>query len=264
MIDWLNEELPPAFPETKYAQTDPNGLLAAGGLLTPEWLVKAYRNGIFPWFDDESPILWWSPAPRMVLQPQDLHISRSLRKLMRKPPYTISCNLAFSEIIYQCALPRNNGENNDETGNSEAGTWITQEMMSAYIRLNDNGISHSIECWDNCGNLVGGLYGLLIDRVFFGESMFNRANNASKLAFAYLAEYLFKAGVALIDCQMHSEHMERFGAKEVTREQFEDLLVLGLNSSTKNEGSNDDKEFKTESTITPSITSSITLPVFLT
>ena len=121
----------------------------------------------------------------MVLLPQDLHISRSLRKLMKKPPYTISCNLAFSEVIYQCALPRV-----DESG-EDAGTWITQEMMQAYIRLNDNGISHSIECWNEAGELVGGLYGLLIDRVFFGESMFNRANNASKLAFAHLADYLF-------------------------------------------------------------------------
>lgn len=258
MIDWLSEELPPSFPDTKYAQTDPNGLLAAGGLLTPKWLVEAYRHGIFPWFDDESPILWWSPAPRMILLPQDLHISRSLRKLMRKPPYKISCNLAFSEIIYQCALPRVDSEASNET--SDTGTWITQEMMSAYIRLNDNKISHSIECWDTDGNLVGGLYGLLIDRVFFGESMFNRANNASKLAFAYLAEYLFNAGVVLIDCQMHSEHMEKFGAKEVTRQQFEGFLALGLDSFANIEDSNAGKQSQAQI----QAQAKITLPVYLT
>jgi leucyl/phenylalanyl-tRNA--protein transferase len=226
MIDWLPEELPPKFPSTQLAQQEPNGLLAAGGLLTPEWLVTAYRHGIFPWFDDESPILWWSPAPRMILKANDFHISKSLKKLMKNchqntSSYKVSCNLAFNEVIFQCAQPRDD----------ESGTWITEEMEQAYIQLNVNGISHSIECWDNQGNLVGGLYGLLIDRVFFGESMFNRANNASKLAFAYFAKYLFNAGVELIDCQMHSNHMERFGAKEVSREEFEQLLTKALSRS---------------------------------
>lgn len=235
MTNWLDEYSAPHFPATNLAQEEPNGLLAAGGLLTPQWLISAYRKGIFPWFDDESPILWWSPAPRMVLLPQDLHISRSLRKLMKKPPYTISCNLAFSEVIYQCALPRV-----DESG-EDAGTWITQEMMQAYIRLNDNGISHSIECWNEAGELVGGLYGLLIDRVFFGESMFNRANNASKLAFAHLADYLFKQGVALIDCQMHSDHMEKFGAKEVSRNRFEELLASAQSDSSPSTQASDNR-----------------------
>lgn len=257
MIDWLNEEQPPIFPPTVHAQKEPNGLLAAGGLLTPVWLVASYRQGIFPWFEDDSPILWWSPAPRMVLQPKDFHISKSLRKLMRKPPFRISCDLAFNEVIYQCAQPRLpptedteiecfGGDDWDKDEDEmDAGTWITQDMMDAYIRLNDNGISHSIECWDGRGNLVGGLYGLLIDRVFFGESMFNKANNASKLAFAYLADYLFKSGVELIDCQMHSDHMARFGAKEVSREQFEGLLTSAI-TDTSNEKLN------------------IKLPVFLT
>lgn len=221
MIDWLSEQHSPHFPDTRGAQTDPNGLLAAGGLLTPEWLVAAYRKGIFPWYDDESPILWWSPAPRMVLKAKDFHISRSLRKLMRKSPYKISCDLAFAEVIYQCALPRDD----------DAGTWITHEMEQAYIQLNNNGIIHSVECWDKEGHLIGGLYGLLIDRVFYGESMFNRANNASKLSFAFFADYLFAAGVEIIDCQMHSEHMERFGAKEISREEFEKLLKTALASS---------------------------------
>lgn len=239
MIDWLPEDSPPDFPQTNTAQKDPNGLLAAGGLLTPSWLLKAYRQGIFPWFDDESPILWWSPAPRMVLQPKDFHISKSLKKLMRQhtqtppqhandqpklnrknnsPHYKITCNQAFQDVITACSQPRDN----------EDGTWITDDMIEAYIRLNANNICHSVECWDNKGNLVGGLYGLLIDRVFFGESMFNRANNASKLSFAFFADYLFSSGVELIDCQMHSDHMERFGAKEVEREEFEKILKSAL------------------------------------
>ena len=218
MIDWLQEELPPHFPATESAQQDPNGLLAAGGLLTPAWLVTAYRRGIFPWFDGESPILWWSPAPRMVLKPEDLHLGKSLRKLMKKSPYRISCNLAFAEVIYQCAQPRGD----------EEGTWITQEMEQAYIRLNANGISHSVECWDQDGELVGGLYGLLINGVFYGESMYSRANNASKLVFAHFSQTLFNMGVELIDCQMHSDHMAQFGAQEVCREEFELLLNAAL------------------------------------
>ena len=223
MIDWLQEELPPHFPETASAQQEPNGLLAAGGLLSPAWLVAAYQRGIFPWYDEESPILWWSPAPRMVLQAEDLHLGRSVRKLMRTSSYRVTCNLAFSEVIYQCAQPRDDG----------AGTWITDEMEQAYIRLNANDISHSVECWDEKGELVGGLYGLLINRVFYGESMFSRANNASKLVFALFSSYLFKAGVSLIDCQMHSDHMAQFGANEVERDEFESLLASALGQPFK-------------------------------
>lgn len=215
MIDWLQEESAPYFPDTSRAQNEPNGLLAAGGLLTPAWLTKAYRLGIFPWYDDESPILWWTPAPRMILKQGDLHLSKSLRKTMKKKDYKISCNLAFNEVIYQCALPRED---------DQAGTWITGDMMQAYCRLHENGVAHSIECWDKDGNLQGGLYGLLINQVFFGESMFSRGNNASKLAFAHLATFLFRHGVKLIDCQMHSDHMAQFGAQEVPRAEFEKYL----------------------------------------
>lgn len=225
MIDWLPEDKPPSFPNTRLAKKDPNGLLAAGGRLTPDWLVMAYRHGIFPWFDDESPILWWSPAPRMVLNASDLHLSRSVRKLMKRPPFRITCNQAFDEVIYQCALPRDDHD--------QAGTWITQDMEQAYIQLNRNGICHSVECWDQLGNLVGGLYGLLIDRVFFGESMFNKTNNGSKLAFAFLAKYLFNNGIQFIDCQMHTEHMANFGAKEIERELFENKLNSALNQHFK-------------------------------
>ena len=218
MIDWLQEDATPYFPDSQLAHEEPNGLLAAGGLLSPAWLTAAYRRGIFPWYDDESPVLWWSPAPRMILQANNFHIGRSLRKLIRKTPYRISCNLAFEEVIFQCAQARDD----------EAGTWITEEMEQAYIRLNENNISHSVECWSENGELIGGLYGLLINRVFYGESMFSRADNASKLAFALFAQYLFDSGVLLIDCQMHSDHMAQFGASEVDREEFESLLTDAL------------------------------------
>lgn len=223
MIDWLQEDATPYFPNTQLAHKEPNGLLAAGGMLTPAWLITAYKRGIFPWFDDESPILWWSPAPRMILKAEHFHIGRSLRKLIRKTPYQFSCNLAFEEVIFQCAQARDD----------EAGTWITQEMEQAYVRLNANNISHSIECWSPQGELIGGLYGILINRVFYGESMFSRANNASKLAFAHFAQFLFDAGIELIDCQMHSDHMAQFGAAEVEREEFERLLNNALNESTQ-------------------------------
>jgi leucyl/phenylalanyl-tRNA--protein transferase len=214
MIDWLQEGLAPHFPDTKSAQQEPNGLLAAGGLLTPEWLIAAYCRGIFPWYDDESPILWWSPAPRMVLKAGDFHLGRTVRKLIRRSDFNISCDLAFADVIHQCAQPRD----------LEDGTWITEEMKQAYIRLNANGISHSVECWSQSGELIGGLYGLQINKVFFGESMFSRENNASKLVFAHFAQFLFSAGIVMIDCQMHSDHMAQFGACEIGRDEFENLL----------------------------------------
>jgi len=214
MIDWLQEDLAPHFPNTNKAQIEPNGLLAAGGLLSPAWLTTAYRRGIFPWFDDESPILWWSPAPRMILKAENFHLGRTVRKLIRKSEFKISCDLAFSEVIYQCAQPRED----------EEGTWITEEMEQAYIRLNANGISHSVECWNTTGELIGGLYGLQINKAFFGESMFSRDNNASKLVFAHFADFLFNSGITIIDCQMYSDHMAQFGADEIERDEFEALL----------------------------------------
>jgi len=214
MIDWLQEDLAPHFPNTNKAQIEPNGLLAAGGLLSPAWLTTAYRRGIFPWFDDESPILWWSPAPRMILKAENFHLGRTVRKLIRKSEFKISCDLAFSEVIYQCAQPRED----------EEGTWITEEMEQAYIRLNANGISHSVECWNTTGELIGGLYGLQINKAFFGESMFSRDNNASKLVFAHFADFLFSSGITIIDCQMYSDHMAQFGADEIERDEFEALL----------------------------------------
>jgi leucyl/phenylalanyl-tRNA--protein transferase len=223
MIDWLQEDLAPHFPKTSKAQIEPNGLLAAGGLLSPAWLTTAYRRGIFPWFDDESPILWWSPAPRMVLKAEHFHLGRTVRKLMRKSEFKISCDLAFSEVIFQCAQPRE----------EEEGTWITEEMEQAYIRLNANGISHSVECWNTSGELIGGLYGIQINKAFFGESMFSRENNASKLVFAHFAEFLFSSGITIIDCQMHSDHMAQFGAGEIERDEFEALLSKATDEPIK-------------------------------
>jgi len=214
MIDWIQEDLAPHFPNTNKPQIELNGLLAAGGLLSPAWLTTAYRRGIFPWFDDESPILWWSPAPRMILKAENFHLGRTVRKLIRKSEFKISCDLAFSEVIYQCAQPRED----------EEGTWITEEMEQAYIRLNANGISHSVECWNTTGELIGGLYGLQINKAFFGESMFSRDNNASKLVFAHFADFLFNSGITIIDCQMYSDHMAQFGADEIERDEFEALL----------------------------------------
>lgn len=216
MIEWLPEDLPPKFPATRTALTEPNanGLLAAGGRLTPEWLYKAYKMGIFPWYDKDSPILWWSPAPRMVLGPQDFRIGRSLRKALKKQSYTITCNQAFPAVIQNCSLPRED----------QADTWITDEMKLAYLRMNINGLALSAEYWDDQGELSGGLYGVLIGRVFFGESMFSRVSNASKITFACFAQALFDAGVQLIDCQMHTEHLASFGARETDRNDFEHYL----------------------------------------
>jgi leucyl/phenylalanyl-tRNA--protein transferase len=157
----------------------------------------------------------------MVLKSKDFHLGRTVRKLKKKSDFKISCDLAFSEVIYQCAQPRED----------DAGTWITEEMEQAYIRLNANGISHSVECWNKDGDLVGGLYGLQINKVFFGESMFSRASNSSKLVFAYFAEFLFDSGIAMIDCQMHSDHMAQFGAQEIERAEFETLLSSAVNES---------------------------------
>lgn len=224
MIDWLPEDLPANFPATHLALSEPNanGLLAAGGKLTPEWLCKAYRAGIFPWYDKESPILWWSPAPRMVLFKENFRIGRSLRKALKKQHYTITCNQAFPAVVRRCAMPRE----------TQAGTWITDEMKLAYLRMNINGMALSAEYWDERGNLSGGLYGVLIGSAFYGESMFSAISNASKITFACFADALFNAGVNIIDCQMHTDHLAGFGAEEIDRERFEQRLSASVSGST--------------------------------
>ncbi|WP_374348724.1 leucyl/phenylalanyl-tRNA--protein transferase [Chitinimonas sp.] len=208
MIPWLGRS--PAFPAIETALAAPNGLLAAGGDLSPERLLSAYRQGIFPWYAPGEPILWWSPNPRMVLFPQQLHVSRSLQKVLRHRPYEVRFDSAFAEVMAGCANSARPGQN---------GTWISPDMIAAYCRLHALGWAHSAECWMD-GELVGGLYGVAIGRMFYGESMFARRPDASKIAFVHLVRWLDAHGFAMIDCQMHTDHLARFGASEIDRALF--------------------------------------------
>ncbi|MCV6590446.1 MAG: leucyl/phenylalanyl-tRNA--protein transferase [Marinobacterium sp.] len=212
MIPWLTEQT--GFPPLSQALSDPDGLLAAGGDLSEQRLIEAYAQGIFPWYSDGDPILWWSPDPRCVLFPDQLHISRSLRKSMRKQNYSVTFDQSFAEVMQACAGPR--------TGNP--GTWITNEMFAAYCHLHQQGWAHSVELWQG-NKLAGGLYGIAIGRVFFGESMFSHVSNGSKIAFAWLVEQLKNWGYAVIDCQVRSEHLISLGAQEISRELFAQLLA---------------------------------------
>lgn len=208
MIPWL-EGSRPAFPPLSRALPSPNGLLAAGGSLAPDWLLAAYRRGIFPWFNPGEPILWWSPDPRMVLAPSDLRVSRSLARTLRRGHFDVHFDDNFRAVIAACAEPRSYAN----------GTWISAEMQSAYTVMHELGFAHSVEvCRD--GQLVGGLYGIALGRVFFGESMFSRVSDASKVAFAYLCRYLEAQGFAMIDCQMSTAHLHSLGAREIARHAF--------------------------------------------
>lgn len=202
------------FPHPDHALTEPDGLLAIGGDLSPSRLINAYINGIFPWYSEGQPVLWWSPNPRAVLFPDKLHISKSMKKLIRQGKFHTTLDTAFEQVIHFCAnTPRPEQE----------GTWITSEIEQAYIRLHKMGIAHSAECWlDN--QLVGGLYGLAIGKVFFGESMFSHHPNASKIAFIHLLDELKKANYALIDCQVTTDHLISLGAEEIPRKQFLKLI----------------------------------------
>lgn len=202
------------FPDVSRALLDPNGLLAIGGNLEPDCLLRAYRRGIFPWYEAGQPILWWSPDPRMVLFPQRVRISRSLRKGLRQQRYRVSFDRDFEGVIRACAEPRSD----------EGGTWITSEMIEAYVRLHRLGYAHSAEAWEG-DDLVGGVYGVAIGRVFFGESMFHRTRDASKHAFVRLVEWLAARDCAVIDCQMQTSHLLSLGAETITREAFVGLLA---------------------------------------
>jgi len=212
MIPWLDDNSH-AFPAIETALTDPNGLLAVGGDLNTQRIITAYRLGIFPWFSDEDPILWWSPSPRCVLKPTELHISKSFAKFSKKTTFSVSFDSAFNQVIDHCAQLRNEQE----------GSWITDEMQQAYQQLFAQGVAHSVEVWDE-ELLVGGLYGLAIGNIFFGESMFSKRSNASKLAFSHLVKHLHQAGFQLIDCQVHSQHLASLGAIEISREDFKEFL----------------------------------------
>jgi leucyl/phenylalanyl-tRNA--protein transferase len=207
MIPWLEPDDP--FPPVDSALRDPNGLLAAGGDLSTERLLDAYAQGIFPWFGGDDPLLWWSPDPRMVLYVSELHVSRSLRRVIRSGRFEVTLDRAFAGVMEGCAEPRP----------GQDGTWITPEMVAAYTRLASLGHAHSVEAWED-GRLAGGLYGVAIGRMFFGESMFARTSNASKVAFALLVPQLGRWGFPMIDCQMATSHLASLGAREIPRSRF--------------------------------------------
>jgi leucyl/phenylalanyl-tRNA--protein transferase len=213
-LPWLAENSPPeSLPPADAASLEPNGLLAVGGSLEPDWLIHAYTHGAFPWYNPGEPILWWSPDPRAILKPRDLKISRSLQRSIRNRGYRVTADTDFASVISACAQPREGA----------AGTWITRQMKSAYCQLHAMGYAHSFEAWRD-GELVGGLYGVAIGRVFFGESMFTRATDASKVAFAAAVAYLARRDFRLIDCQVESAHMTSLGATAIRRTEFVALL----------------------------------------
>ena len=207
MIPWLDPGDP--FPPTSKALRQPNGLLAAGADLTPARLIEAYSHGVFPWFNADEPVLWWSPDPRMVLFPAELKVAQSLKKVIRNREYEMRFDTAFTRVMHGCAQPRK----------GQAGTWISPAMIEAYTQLHDRGIAHSAETWMD-GELVGGLYGVALGRMFYGESMFTEVTDASKIALVHLVWQLRRWGFGLIDCQMKTAHLSRFGAREIPRGDF--------------------------------------------
>ena len=215
-IDWLDIDSL-EFPPTSEALTEPNGLLAAGGDLSVNRLIRAYAQGIFPWFSEDEPIMWWSPSPRCVIFPDSFHASKSLRKLSRKSAFDIRFNTSFPQVIEECSEERAD----------QNGTWITEQMKSAYIELHQQGFAHSIEVFKD-ENLVGGLYGVGIGGVFYGESMFSRMANTSKLALYALSELMKQNNLLLIDCQATNDHLLSLGAEEIDREHFENILKENL------------------------------------
>ena len=208
------------FPPVEYAE---EGLLAVGGDLEPERLVLAYSSGIFPWYEEGQPILWHSPHPRMVLPATALRLPRSLRKTLRKKPYRLTMDTAFRQVIEACASVRRPGQR---------GTWITSDMMEAYTELHRRGLAHSVESWQG-RRLVGGLYGVSLGAAFFGESMFAKAPDASKVAFVVFVDQLVRWGITLIDCQVHTDHLARFGAEEWPRKRYLTALEAALAHPTR-------------------------------
>ncbi len=206
------------FPSPEFAE--PDGLLAVGGDLSPARLIMAYSQGIFPWFSMGDPILWWSPAPRLVLFPHEFHLPRRLRRTMAADTFQVSADTAFAQVVAGCATA---------SGRREKGTWITPEMQQAYCRLHELGFAHSIECRQD-GRLAGGLYGVCLDGIFFGESMFTVVTDASKVALAALVQQALRLNLAMIDCQMTTEHLLRFGTREVSREVFQAQLEAHIDS----------------------------------
>lgn len=220
MLTWLQRDSL-TFPPLEKALQEPNGLLAAGGDLAPERLIQAYRHGCFPWYQDGQPLLWWSPDPRTVLFPEELNVSRSLAKTLRQGTFEITFDQAFDAVIAACAGPRDYAD----------GTWITSPMQAAYRELRQRGIAHSVEVRSN-GELVGGLYGLAMGRLFFGESMFSHVSNASKAGFVSLVQQLREWGFVMIDCQMPTQHLQSFGARPIPRKLFSEYLETYLDQTS--------------------------------
>lgn len=212
-IPWLNPDNTD-FPSPNFALDEPNGLLAAGGDLSPERILAAYHQGIFPWFNPNDPILWWSPSPRTVVFPKKLHVSKSLRKILRKNIYRVTFDNCFTQVMQACAAPRSYAN----------GTWISENIIAGYSALHERGFAHSVEVWRD-DELVGGLYGIALGKIFFGESMFSRADNASKVGFACLVRQLIEWDFQLIDCQVANDHLFSLGAVEIPREEFQQFLL---------------------------------------
>jgi leucyl/phenylalanyl-tRNA--protein transferase len=208
LIPWLTSE--PVFPPVQHALREPNGLLATGGDLSPARILAAYQRGIFPWYSPGEPILWWSPDPRMVLLPTGMRITRSLARTLRNRDYQVRLDTAFAKVIHACATAPRQGQ---------AGTWITDEMQAAYIALHELGHAHSVEVFMD-GELAGGLYGMAVGRAFFGESMFSRRSDASKIALAHLCRHLNRCEFGIIDCQMETAHLASLGARSMARRDF--------------------------------------------
>ena len=221
MVPWIESALD--FPAVNTALAEPNGLLCVGADLAPETIIAAYSRGIFPWFSDNQPILWWSPDPRMVLFPAEFKVSKSLAKTVNRKLFEIRFDSAFAEVISACSEPRQQG----------GGTWIVAEMQVAYAQLHALGVAHSIESWRD-GKLVGGLYGLALGRMFFGESMFARETDASKVALVALVDKLKRDGFELIDCQQETGHLASFGARPIARDNFLQWLKELINSNQIN------------------------------
>lgn len=212
-LHWL-DETDLDFPDIESALDDPDGLLAVGGDLSSDRLLSAYSQGIFPWYQDEQPILWWSPSTRMALLPADLYISSSMRKLLRRQTFRVTFDTAFADVIGQCSSVRE----------AFPGTWITVEMQAAYCRLHNMGVAHSVEVWHG-DTLAGGLYGIAMGQLFFGESMFSLEANASKIALIALTRQLQRWGYQIIDCQVPSEHLRSLGARDISRQRFQEYLL---------------------------------------
>ncbi|MDD3762845.1 MAG: leucyl/phenylalanyl-tRNA--protein transferase [Nevskiales bacterium] len=217
-LHWLDPRDPhQPFPPAHLAMREPNGLLAIGGDLSLTRLLRAYAQGIFPWYNPDEPILWWCPDPRTVLEPDAIRVSRSLRRALRRDDYAVTLDHAFATVLEGCAAPR---------GNS-AGTWLGGDMQRAYRQLHTSGYAHSVEVWRD-GALIGGLYGVAIGRVFFGESMFSNATDASKIALYWLCRQLQQWGFEMIDCQVASAHLMSLGAVEMRRDHFLHRLARSI------------------------------------